>query len=72
MLNSKILDNIVMLNSKIPDNIVMVVLRYLKKDIELEHCRDLRDIRNIIFAGRLPNNYILIFLLLFSGGFKSI
>jgi len=61
-----------MLNSKILDNIVIVVLRCLKEDTELERRRDLRDIRNIVFAGGLPNNYISIFLLLFSGGFRSI
>ena len=51
-------------DNKISDNIVMVVLRYLKKDIKLEYCQNLKDVKNIIFANRLPNNYISIFLLL--------
>ena len=50
----------------------MVVLRYLKEDIKLKYCQDLRDIKNIVFASKLPNNYILIFLLFFFSGFRSV
>ena len=59
-------------DNKILDNIIMVALRCLEKDIELKYCQDLKDIKNVVFASRLPNNCILIFLLFFFSGFKSI
>ena len=59
-------------DNKISDNIVIVALRYFEEDIELKRRRDLRDIRNIVFASGLPNNYISIFLLFFFSSFRSV